>query len=149
MNLKFIIFLILPLVFSHHMSAQIYDYKLVKVGFKYHNKIPGIYVIRSKPDWIYLWTNSISEKDPMPTPDFNKEIIIAVFRSVCPTAEYGINIHKISFVNKDLLVEIENSNPGENCRRSMDPTMPFAIYSIRKTSMVIYFKQSTKLKNCN
>ena len=87
MNLKFIIFLILPLVFSHHMSAQIYDYKLVKVGFKYHNKIPGIYVIRSKSDWIYLWTNSISEKDPMPTPDFNKEIIIAVFRSVCPTAE--------------------------------------------------------------
>jgi len=149
MNLKFFVFLIVQFIFCHIMSAQTYEYKLVKGGYKYKSKTPGIYVLRSKSDWMNLWTTSISNKDPIPDIDFNKEILIAVFRSVCPTAEYGINIHKISFVNKDILVEIENSNPGENCRRSMDPTMPFAIYSIRKTSMVIYFKQSTKLKNCN
>jgi hypothetical protein len=145
----FLFFVLIFLISFCNLHSQSLEFKQVKSGYSYKSKNPGSYVVRNLADWKTLWKECISDKETLPTIDFTNEIVIAVFRAVCPTAEFGIAITKISAVNKDLLVEIINSNPSDNCRRTMDPTKPYAIYRMKKTNLVMYFKESTIIKSCD
>jgi hypothetical protein len=132
-----------------NLSAQEYEFKLIKNGYNYQKKTPGIYIVRTSKDWVKLWNESMINTEAVPAVDFENEIVIAIFRAQCPTAEYGVIIKRITHVNKDLLTEIQFVNPADNCRRTMDTTKPFAIYKIMKSKMLIYFKESDFIKTCD
>ena len=132
-----------------HAFAQSDDLKPIVSGYSYNEKTPGIYVIKNAAEWETLWTQCLKRKEKPIDINFSDSFIIAIFRAQCPTGEYAVKIRSLKQVNNNLVVDIVYSNPGDNCRRRMDVTKPFVIYSLQKTKLVLFFRESTETTICN
>ncbi len=134
--------LLLGLLISSSLIAQRIDFKLLKFGQNCIHKVAENYIVQNKND---LRDLEIGQIDSV---NFRDEILIAVFRGGCASGGYGIYIKEIWKDNKGLNVEVIHTDPGDNCRRLMELTQPFAIYSIKKTELPISFNTSKIIKDC-
>jgi hypothetical protein len=134
--------LLLGFFMTGNLVAQKLDYKVLKVGQHCNHKIAENYIVRSKSE---LTEFDIEQPDSI---DFDRNLLIAVYRGGCPSGGYSIGIHEILKTNKGLTIFVIFSDPGENCSRSLALTQPYAIYSIEKTDLPISFDTSTIVKDC-
>jgi hypothetical protein len=134
--------LLLGLLIASNLLAQKIDFKILKFGQNSNHTIADNLIISTRSD---LKNLEIELSDSV---DFGKELLIAIFRGGCPSGGYGVHINAITRKKDNLMVEVIYTDPGENCKRTLSLTQPFAIYRIKKTDASISFNESTIVKDC-
>ena len=106
-------------------------------------------VIESKKDLIKLKSETGINIEETDTMNFDQKLLIAVFRGGCPSGGYNIHIKDITVNNNELLINVICTNPGNNCRKTMALTQPYAIYIVKRTKLNICFSESIVVNDCD
>jgi len=142
-QLKFkLMTIIMGSIIASNLFAQNVDFKLLKSGQNCNHTIAENFLIDNKNDLTKL---GIELSDSI---NFDKELVLVVYRGGCPSGGYSVYIKEIQKNKVGLFVEIVYADPGENCRRSLALTQPYAVYSIKKQDIKITFNTSTMIKDC-
>lgn len=83
--------------------------------------------------------------------DFNKEYVIAVATSVEDPEGHKVKVKKVyeDKPNKSLLVSIQETFPGENCKVESAPHIAVDLVAINKTNWKIEFDKVKDISNCS
>src|ERR1035437_9446803 len=100
--------LLLGLFMTCNLLAQKIDFKVLKVGQHCNHTIAENYIVRSKSELLEF---NIEQPDSI---DFEKNLLIAVYRGGCPSGGYSIGIHEILKNKEGFIVYVVFSDPGEN-----------------------------------
>jgi hypothetical protein len=111
------------------------------------SELKGIYTFDSRSDFLEIW-EEVSSTDLVSQIDFNTDMIIAIFRGVCPSLSYSVFIEKIEENKDSIFVFVQYLNPGENCRQSLAISSPYIIIKIKKSFKQIEFVEREKIKEC-
>lgn len=109
------------------------------------------YVINNNEDWQSLWNKVYSIQKPtppLPTVDFSKDIVIAVFQGVQGSGGYSIEIIKIVEAENSIKVFVRETSPGPSCTVTDALTQPYHIIKISKTDKEVIFKTEKKITVC-
>lgn len=107
------------------------------------------YVITETKDWSNLWSRVKSTSYPkpqLPSIDFTKEIVIAVFQGEKNTGGYEIEITKIVENKRDLTVHVKEVSPGPKGSVSQAFTQPYHIIKLQKTGKKVKFIVNKKVQ---
>lgn len=109
------------------------------------------YVINNNEDWQSLWNEVYSIQQPtspLPTVDFSKDIVIAVFQGVQGSGGYSIEIIKIVETENSIKVFVRETSPGLSCEVTSALTQPYHIIKISKTDKEVIFQTEKKITVC-
>ncbi len=109
------------------------------------------YVINNNEDWQFLWNEVYSIQQPtplLPTVDFSKDIVIAVFQGVQGSGGYSIEIIKIIEAENSIKVFIRETSPGPSCEVTAALTQPYHIIKTSKIDKEVIFKTEEKITMC-
>jgi hypothetical protein len=90
---------------------------------------PSYRVIRSQDSWNAFW-NQRPEPRPQEGIDFDKDIVLCVYRGQKPTGGYGISVTAVEWRNDAVTVSLELSDPPAGSMLTQALTSPYAIYRI-------------------
>lgn len=84
--------------------------------------------------WQIIYTDN---GQAVPSVDFNRYEVLALFDGSHSTGGYGIQITGINDTNSQRVVSITHIEPGDSCVPSADLTSPFVIVQVQKSSLPI------------
>jgi len=99
-------------------------------------------VITDPKDWAELWKRVHRGKIPIPevpTIDFNKNMVLAVFMGQKPTSGYAIQITEISRTNGEVVVKVKEVTPPKGAILLQVLTQPFHIVVVPKVEGKVGF----------
>ncbi len=99
-------------------------------------------VITDPKDWAELWKQVHRGKVPIPevpTIDFNKNMVLAVFMGQKPTSGYAIQITEISRTNGEVVVKVKEVTPPKGAILLQVLTQPFHIVVVPKVEGKVGF----------
>ncbi len=99
-------------------------------------------VITDPKDWAELWKRVHRGKIPIPevpTIDFNKNMVLAVFMGQKPTSGYAIQITEISRTNGEVVVKVKEVTPPKGAILLQVLTQPFHIVVVPKVEAQVRF----------
>jgi hypothetical protein len=94
---------------------------------------PAQFVIRSQGEWQKLWrqhTSTGTVPAPLPTVDFNKELVAAVFLGEKPTGGYSVEISSAELSDTSLIISVKETSPGPGAIVTQGFNQPFHIVRI-------------------
>lgn len=100
---------------------------------------PASLLVRDRGEWEALWsTHSRLQLPPPPAPfvDFDREMVVAVFRGQCPTAGFGVEIVAATAMPATdeapatVRVEAEATDPEPGAVTAQVITAPFHCVSV-------------------
>lgn len=110
------------------------------------------FVIEDNESWSDLWTDlhSTSTGYPdLPTVNFSREVVIAVFIGDFPTGGYSATITRIAFNLAGPVVYVDEVHPGEGCGETMAISQPYHIVRVELTStQSVDFIYNVIVTNC-
>lgn len=102
------------------------------------------YIIKDQKDWLDLWDEVYKDRQPkprLPTIDFTKEMIIAVFRGNFPTGGYSVEIRNIIATQTSLDVYVSEFDPEPGSILGQSFTQPYHIIKTKRIDdKVVTFK---------
>ena len=114
-------------------SAERVSFKTIAKGLRSGIREPSQIAIRSQTEWQKLWRqhSSVSTAPaPLPTVDFDKEIVAAVFLGEKPSGGYGIEISSAEVVGSSLTVFVKETSPKPGAIVTQAINQPFHIVRI-------------------
>ncbi len=99
-------------------------------------------VITDPKDWAELWKRVHRGKIPIPevpTIDFSKNMVLAVFMGQKPTSGYAIQITEISRTNGEVVVKVKEVTPPKGAILLQVLTQPFHIVVVPKVEAQVRF----------
>jgi len=93
----------------------------------------GQVIVRTQAEWNALWQkHSSMESSPSQAPaiDFNKEIVIGIFRGQKPTGGYDVEITSVERSNGTLIVSFREKSPQPGAVLTQAFTQPFHMVRI-------------------
>jgi protease stability complex PrcB-like protein len=90
-------------------------------------------VVRDAAEWRKLWQQHSPDR-PLPTVDFSKESVVAVFMGSRNTAGYNITIVSTTEANGVLIVRYRETTPPRGGVTAQVLTFPYHIIAIPKSS---------------
>lgn len=102
------------------------------------------YSITNVDELSSLWELVYGNNGPsIPTVDFNKYVVLAVFDGTHSTNGYGIKVQSIKDVEGRRMVMITRTRPGADCSPANTATGPFQIVRIQKTPLTLDHEDTT------
>jgi hypothetical protein len=92
------------------------------------------YRIISAEELGQLW-NDLNITEPLPSIDFSKNEVAAVFAGLAPTYGYDIGVIKVADSKEVRTVLIELKQPESECAKKKKPTSPFELIMLPKTTL--------------
>jgi hypothetical protein len=107
---------------------------------------PSQIAIRSQGEWQKLWrqhTSTSTASGPLPTVDFDKEIVAAVFLGEKPTGGYNVEISSAELTDSLLTIFVKETSPNPGAIVTQGFTQPFHIVRIEAaTAETISFRRA-------
>ncbi len=103
-------------------------------------------VIRNERDWLKLSDKMKGEK--LPSINFQKKMIIAVFQGQKPTGGYSIYVDEVCRKKNGIEVNVHKEKPGSNCKVTQAVTSPYELVILPKFQGDLSFNSVTKAKEC-
>jgi VWFA-related protein len=97
-------------------------------------------VIRTAAEWADLWS-TLPTKQPVPTVDFVKEMLVGVFLGSRPTGGFSVRIVGARLDADTLVVEYSEEKPAPDAMVTQQLTSPFAVARILKHDGAVRFEQ--------
>jgi hypothetical protein len=107
---------------------------------------PANYLITSESQLKELM-QIVGSKDKMPTVDFNKSYVAAVFAGEKPTDGYAIKVSKIEDTDVRT-VTVTFVEPDNSCTKKSSATSPYALIELPKTSLVFTHQKEFTTSSC-
>lgn len=104
----------------------------------------ALIVIRSEEDWDMLWTRHVSKiapKPDMPSIDFSKDMVIAVFTGLKPSGGYKVEIVKMEMDEKTMTVFYRETRPSPQDIVATVMTQPYHLTKIERQNFEIDFEE--------
>lgn len=98
-------------------------------------------VVRSNAEWTALWKDHGSSQ-PVPTVDFSKEMVAAVFLGSRPTGGFSVEIVGTRAEGDALVIEYAERRPGRGDIVSQVLTSPFHIVKLPAHKGSVRFQKS-------
>jgi len=98
-------------------------------------------VVRSNAEWTALWKDHGSSQ-PVPTVDFSKEMVAAVFLGSRPTGGFSVEIVGTRAEGDALVIEYAERRPGRGDIVSQVLTSPFQIVKLPAHKGSVRFQKS-------
>ena len=114
-------------------STERVSFKTIAKGFRSGIREPSQIAIRSQTEWQKLWRQHSSASTapaPLPTVDFAKEIVAAVFLGEKPTGGYGVEISSAEVADSSLTVFVKETSPKPGAIVTQALNQPFHIVRI-------------------
>lgn len=105
------------------------------------------YAIYSKEEYEKIWKLTGST-EKMPTVDFKKGMVIAVFAGDRPSGGYAISVEKIEDVGKKRVVTVLIEKPGAGCITTQAITNPYQIIRVPFSPLVVSQKEVEREVPC-
>lgn len=99
-------------------------------------------LIKDEASWAKLWTEHVSNMmpaPPMPSVDFSKNMVLALFMGQKPNGCYGINVVNVWRAGGKLSVAIHYSVPAEASICTMSLTSPAELIQLARTDEPVEF----------
>jgi len=101
-------------------------------------------VIRTPAEWQMVWQAHAPADRQLPTVDFAREIVLAVFLGQRPTAGYGVEIVRTINANGTLIVDYVETKPAPGAVAAQLITSPFHLVAVPKFDGDIKFQKTEK-----
>jgi hypothetical protein len=109
------------------------------------------YRINNATDLATLWPLIYGEKGaaPMPTVDFSKYEILAIFDGSHSQGGYSVSVKSVADENAVRTVTINHEKPGSTCTVPNTPTNPFVIIEVPKTEFSLSHDDVMGMNMCS
>jgi hypothetical protein len=107
------------------------------------------YEITSGTDLATLWALVYGQSDNVPSIDFTKYEVLAVFDGSHSTQGYSIQVTSVTDANGERMVVVTHSKPADGCTPSVSPTNPFELVQVPKTILPLQHQDVTTLIPCS
>lgn len=118
---------------SFDKSTNRVPFKTIAKGIRSGIREPSQIAIRSQTEWQKVWrqhTSASTAPAPLPSVDFDKEIVAAVFLGQKPTSGYGVEISAAEVSDGSLTVFVKETSPNPRAIVTQGITQPFHIVRI-------------------
>jgi hypothetical protein len=95
--------------------------------------------------WYLVYTKSGS---PVPSIDFSKKEVLAVFSGSHSTGGYGVSVKDVQETGGKRVISIVYSEPGDSCNVSDGATSPFVLVVVDKTPLQLDHQETTQTSPC-
>lgn len=99
--------------------------------------------------WDQINSYNLGTIIPLPTVNFDEEMLIAVFQGPKNTGGYSIAIKKVIETGLNIEVSVVITEPGRGCITTQALTSPYIIVKIRKTDKQVIFKNNENIVECS
>ena len=116
---------------NNQPSAVIVSFEALAEGSRSKVESRVNYLITTQEELAELW-KFLEEPPPVPTVDFNKKVVVAVFAGEVPTSGFDIAVVEVQDFNKRV-VKIELIKPDKSCILTQSMTAPYQVIELPKT----------------
>lgn len=106
------------------------------------------FAIYSKDEYERIWKLTGST-EKMPTIDFTKAYVVAVFLGEKPTGGYSVSVEKITDSSDIRTVSVRTEKPGEGCVTTEALTSPYQFIRVLLSGATLASINSEKVVPCN
>lgn len=131
---------------NNQQSAVIVSFEALAEGPRSKIESRVNYLIKTQEELAELW-KFLEEPPPVPTVDFNKKVVAAVFAGEVPTSGYDIAVVEVQDSNKRV-VKIELIKPDESCILAQSATAPYQVIELPKTPLPFTHADKWTTKTC-
>jgi len=107
--------------------------RTIEKGARSQIQDPKQVVVRTATEWQALWRQHAPDR-PLPSVDFSKQSVVAVFMGARNTAGYSVGIVNTTEGNGVLIVRYKETAPPRDAIAAQVLTAPYHIVAIAKTS---------------
>ncbi len=101
---------------------------------------PKNVVVRTAGEWARLWQrHDAGDAGKRPSIDFNRDMVIAVFRGQRPTAGYGVRITDVRQTPDELQVHVRERRPDTGAVLAQVQTYPYVMIRLPKKDLPVRF----------
>src|SRR5262244_523922 len=103
---------------------------------------PTQIVVRSQNDWAELWSRHMraqSAPPPLPSVDFSRDMVVALFMGERPTGGYAIEVTRIERTAQGLSVHYRTSRPAPSATQMQALTQPFHLVTVPRVDDPVTF----------
>lgn len=97
--------------------------------------------------WKLAWSN-FSDPTPVPSIDFNKDVVVLVALGMRNNGGYQLKINSVSEETNEIIVDYTETTPNPKCIYSQSIVFPYEFVSFTKTSKKVVFKSGSKVGEC-
>lgn len=97
-------------------------------------------VVQDQAAWQQLWKEHTSRQLPppaLPSVDFGKEMVLAVFAGTKSSTGYSVSINNIVTTAKSLKAKVATTSPPSGAITGQMLTQPFDIVAVPKSSLAV------------
>lgn len=101
------------------------------------------FIVENEADWVMVWerhTLIFEPREPPPSIDFSRNIVVCAFMGQCPTTGYSIDIERIWTNGEQVFVEVVKRCPPEGFAVGQMITCPYAMVLVEKNGMPFVFQ---------
>jgi len=95
-------------------------------------------VVRTPAEWKALWSNH-APAEKLPTVDFSKQMVVAVFLGTRPSAGHSVEIVGVRMQEKELIVDYVQKQPGRGTMAAQMLTEPYHLVAVEQHSGPVRF----------
>ena len=173
MNNKILIYIILIILFlgalisifisSSKNKGKEMSYQDITQDIIFESSERGYFLINSSEEWESFKNTSVSKNrggmfisslntanpTSLPSIDFEKNSVIAVFMGMRNTGGFDIRVKKILETNENILVTVEEISPDKNCNVIQIITYPYQVVLTPKITKKVDYKTIETIKKCD
>jgi hypothetical protein len=104
-------------------------------------------VVRTQAEWERLWAQMRAGAVPVPAApkiDWQKEMVLALFMGERPTGGYGVAIRSVTYGEKEVVVQYEETSPPPDAITIQVLTQPHAVAVVRRTDLPVRFVAASR-----
>ncbi len=107
---------------------------------------PSFLIVADQGDLLSLWNRAYGSRlsiPPVPTIDFARETVIAVFLGTRPTSGYGVEIQDLRLEDGDLFIDMREVKPPPDSLTAQVITSPWVMLRVLRGGVdVVWFRDS-------
>jgi len=115
-------------------SAADVPFEKIASGVTSEVHVRANYLVDSPEKLAALW-QLLPGASAMPTVDFAKKSVIALFAGDSPTTGYGLSISGINDTASARVVHVVLTKPGASCITGQMVTQPYVVFEVSKTDL--------------
>ena len=103
---------------------------------------PAQVVVRSRNDWVALWSRHMGTQTappPPPSVDFSRDMVVALFMGERPTGGYAIEVTHIERTDAGLAIRYRTTRPDPAGMHAQVLTQPFHLITLPRADVPVTF----------